>query len=131
MKAVKLIEVVERAGGRFELVDHEPSLAWPERITAKQRRRAVELDRQVRRQVYLVTAELRERAYSRWWETNIACHCPASPYTHAPHKPQNIWRALKGEEKLWIEPKHELDRQFRRAIGFDDHLRQRKERVLK
>ena len=125
MKIVKLIELVERAGGRFKLVNRVVGLGWPERMNTTKRRRTVKLDREVRKNVYLVTAELRERACSRWWEANFACHCPAYRFAHRAHKPVDIWKALRGEEKLWIEPEHELDKQFQSAIEFDDYLEAR------
>jgi hypothetical protein len=86
MRIAKLIELVERAGGRFVLEDRQASLAWSERLTIKQRARARRLDRQVRRCAYQVTAELLERAYARWWESHIACKCPARRFAHPPHK---------------------------------------------
>jgi hypothetical protein len=126
MKAAQLIGVVEKAGGRFELFDRQPSLSWPQRLSMKQRRRAQKLDCQVRKNVYCVTAELRERAYGLWWEANLACHCPSQPYAHRAHTPKDIWRALLGEEQLWMEPTHELDKQFRQAMDFDDYPEDRK-----
>jgi hypothetical protein len=86
MRIAKLIELVEKAGGRFTIEDRRVSLAWSECSTAKQQSRARQLDRQVRKRVYLVTAELLERESSRCWEREVACHCSARSFAHQPHE---------------------------------------------
>jgi hypothetical protein len=96
MRIAKLIGLVESAGGKFVVENRQAALAWPTRLTSKQRCRARELDRQLRNRVYLVTAELLEREYSRTWEREVACHCPARPFAHLPHHPaEDTWQELR------------------------------------
>jgi hypothetical protein len=87
MRIAKLIELTEKAGGRFVIENREASLAWPQRLKSKQSARARQLDRQVRKLAYLVTAELLEREYSLRWEREVACHCPVRRFAHPPHRP--------------------------------------------
>src|SRR3974390_2011453 len=58
MRIAKLIELVEKACGIFVVEKRRASLAWPGRLTSKQRCRARQLDLEVRKRVYVVTAEL-------------------------------------------------------------------------
>ena len=91
-----LFSTQEKAGGRFVVENRQASLAWSGRLTSKQRCRARQLDRQIRERVYLVTAELLEREYSRTWEREFACHCRARPFAHLPHHPaDDIWQELR------------------------------------
>jgi hypothetical protein len=95
MRIAKLIELIEKAGGRFVLENRQASLAWPERLTRKQRCRARTLDGQVRKQAYLVCAELLEREEGRRWQRQCACHCSTKPFAHPPHRPEDVWRELR------------------------------------
>jgi hypothetical protein len=108
MRIAKLIELVEKDGGRFVVENRQASLAWPGRLTSKQRGRARQLDRQIRKRAYLVTAELLEREYSRTWEREVACHCPARPFAHLPHQAaEDIWQELRNfVQRKKVREKH-------------------------
>jgi len=95
MRIAKLIELVEKCGGRFTIENRQISLGWAERLTAKQRQRARQLDQRIRKQVYLVTCELLEREYARRWQREVACHCPARLFAHPPHRSEDVWQELR------------------------------------
>lgn len=89
-KASRLIRLVERRGGVFSLVaggavcKNCPS----EYVSA------------LRASAYLILAILRDQQASIKWERDYACHCPARPFAHPPHRPHDVWQVLKRLERL-------------------------------
>lgn len=69
-QVAKLIEQIERLGGKFVIANREISLAQPDSLTTAQQNAFRRLDGQARRNFTLVRAELLEREASRAWEAS-------------------------------------------------------------
>jgi hypothetical protein len=70
MTITKLIEQIERVGGKFIIANREISLAWPVSLNPKQQDAFRRLDTLARENYVLVCAELLERKASRAWEAS-------------------------------------------------------------
>ncbi len=68
MTTTKLIEQIERLGGKFVIANREISLAWPESLNPKQQDAFRRLDTLARENYFLMRAELLERRASHTWE---------------------------------------------------------------
>jgi hypothetical protein len=70
MTITKLIEQIERLGGKFVIANREISLAWPESLNPEQQDAFRRLDTRARDNYVLVRAELLEREASSAWEAS-------------------------------------------------------------